>query len=610
MTNKNNKNKFDSITSNKSNLFYFILFSLFLITLNSNSIFSSSNVLDIQMSESVFENNSYSPLANKTLNNFQITGLITITNTHTSEAIENIQLNFSNLNKIYNLTFNSGTFGYISKFNISQNKLQLVIPDLGPLQNSTFTYSINLTNNQSPLKFDTSYSSFNVFTGNSFQITDTLVNNLNSSQFSNNCIYNISVTQNSLQVPQIIPVNFEIQNPITGSDSTNASINGANRTLTWDVLNGGCINSAQTQNITYTLQSPNNIEVSDDYQIISSLYNYQFNDTISQLNLDYIYAQGDLELDFQKYRETILPGDNATWKITSNVESSSDLLVNLDKVTLWVSQRNGTGTGFTNPALLDNDTISNEVLEKTYFPNQNLNSSLPAWNNIAAEWFFNYTYSSSPIVWMDLENILVNDGIQLSNRSLTYAENQVFIKEIYVAAGYWLEIKKDITKISDDNFNIFIKVSNLGSAVTPASQAVVVYNFIPNTFTLTSPFQFSQSTWYSTQATNATLNDPIYNGTMHQYALLQNSNPYNSSLDRFGGSENSNNTWTLTYNVTGVGEFKFDDLFLTGVDPLNVGEIGGTKGITMKSEYKSSTSFSSYILPTLATIFGLLVILL
>lgn len=599
--------KKNNLKLNKFQLFIILISTLFFINLS--TISASSNVLDIQITESVFENNSYSPLNNKQLNNFQISGKIIITNTHNLESIENIKLNFSNLNNIYNLTFESGSFGYISLFNKSLDKSQLLIPNLGPLKNSTFNYSINLTNLKSPLNFTTNYSSFNVFTGNSFQITDTIKNNLNSTIYPNNCIYNISVIQNSLNINQIVPVHFQVQNPIVGTDSTNANIDITNRTLTWNVLNGSCINSTQFQNIEYTLKSPNDVEQSDDYKIISSLYNYQFNDVISKFNLDNIHASGDLELKFQKYQQEILTGDNATWKITSNVESTSDFLVNLKKVTLWVSQRNGTGTGFTNPALIDNDTISNAELLKQYSPNQNLNSSLPPWNNIASEWFFNYTYSSSPIVWMDLENELVNDGIQLSNRSLTYAQNQVFIKEIYVASGYWLEIKKDITKISESNYNIFIKVSNLGSSVTPSSQAVVVYNFIPNTFNLTSPFSFSQSNWYNTQSTNQTLNDPTYNGTMYQYALLSNSNPYNSSLDRYGGSENINNTWTVTYNVSGIGEFKFDDLFITGVDPLNVGEIGGTKSILTKSNYETKSGVFEITLATIASIIGLLVIL-
>jgi hypothetical protein len=593
-----------STNKNKKLLFLFLfLFNLF-------SVFASTNILNIGISETVFENNSYNPLTNTQPNNFKISGKIIISNLHTTESIENIKLNFSNLYNLNNITFDSGNLAYISLFNKQSGVAQLIIPDLGPLKNSTFSYTINISNIISPLNFSTKYSSFNIFAGNSLQITDTLSNNLNSSFFSNNCIYNISVIQNFLEINQVVPVYFQVQAPITGPDSTNATINPTNRTLTWNVLNGGCINSTETQTIGYILKSPNDVETSKDYEMISSTYNYQFDDLISELKLNSIDAKGELNLNFQKSQQEVLTGDNATWKITSQVESNSNFLVTLDKVTLWVSKKNGTGTGLTNPAIRDNDTISGADLFKEYTPNILLNSTLQVWNNIATEWFFNYTYSSSPIVWMDLENTLVNDGFQLSNRSLTYTQNQVFIKEIYVAAGYWLKIKKDITKISDNNYNIFIKVSNLGSAVTPVSQAVVIYNFIPNTFTLSSPFNFSSSTWYTTESTNQTLNDPTYNGTMHQYALLVNSNPYNSSLDRFAGGENSNNSWSVNYTVTGFGEFKFDDLFITGVDPLNVGEIGGTKGILTKSEYGSSTTISSYILPTFATLLGLLVLLL
>jgi hypothetical protein len=581
-----------------------------LLCFNTYTIFASSNILKIEMSEKVYENITYNSLTGENINSYQIQGEILVSNIHSSESIENIKLNFTNILDIYNLTYNSGNLGFISDFNLGGNSAQLLIPDLGPQQNTSFIYLINTTSITNPINFSTNYNEFSVFAGSSFNVSDTITNTLNSSQYVNNCIYNISINQQALEINQSFPVNFEFIGPVSGTDSSNTVLSADNRTLNWSVSNNGCLNSGLSSDINYYLKTPVGVDLADDYDFSNSNIKYQFNDTISRIDLTNIHASGDLELEFQKYQVNVLTGDNATWKITSSVDSSSDFLVNLDKVTLWVSQRNGTGTGFTNPALIDQDTISGENLTNQYIPNQNLNSTLPSWDNIANEWFFNYTFSSSPIVWMDLENTIVNDGIQLTNRSVSYAENQVFIKEIHVATGYWLEIQKNITRISEGNFNVFIKVSNLGSSVTPTNQAVVVYNFIPNTFTLTSNFDFSSSTWYSTQSTNQTLNDITYNGTMHQYALLANTNPFNSSLDLYGGSETDDNTWTVSYNVSGSGEFKFDDLFLTGVDPLNVGEIGGTKSITTKSEYKSSTSFTSYILPSLATLVGILVLLL
>ena len=71
---------------------------------------------------------------------------------------------------------------------------------------------------------------------------------------------------------------------------------------------------------------------------------------------------------------------------------------------------------------------------------------------------------------------------------------------------------------------------------------------------------------------------------------------------------NLNNTWTLTYNVSGNGEFNFDDLFLTGVDPLNVGEVGGTQAVIVEGEYSFLGAKVEYILGVMALIVGALVL--
>jgi hypothetical protein len=131
---------------------------------------------------------------------------------------------------------------------------------------------------------------------------------------------------------------------------------------------------------------------------------------------------------------------------------------------------------------------------------------------------------------MDLTNEIVHDGIQLTNTSVSYGSNSVYIKQLYVATGYWLEITKNITRFGDNNYSIDITVMNLGSSRTPNNQAVIVYNFLPNTFNLTSPFAYSSSTWYTTDETNDTLNDVEYNGTMFQFAITE-TNVFNSSLD-------------------------------------------------------------------------------
>lgn len=610
--------KFVQIMKTLSRIFLLFLTSIFLST----TIFSTVEVIDVQISETVNQFTKYNPLELSAIgayadigenqSQYEIIGTIFVENKHPTESIENIKINLSSITNLINITHIGGNLGIVSTFNLGGDSLYLVIPDLGPNQNSSFTYYVNSTLVAPPINFTTNFSQANIFSGLNFGVTDIIENVMNVSEYTNNCIYNLQITQDALTVDQTTAdVNFTFTPAsLAGTDVLNAIMSGDNRRINWNVSNNVCINSGDQTDISYSIEVPVGFEKADTYEFLNTTISYNYNDTLSGLIIDKITGLSDLEIQFEKYQENILTGDNATWKITSQVDSETELLVNLTKVSLWVSQRNGTGTGFTNPSLIDNDTISGAELLVNYNPNVYLNTTTGPWDNLGSEWYFNYTFSSSPIVWMDAENTLVNDGIQISNRSISYDADEVYIKEIYVATGYWLEISKNISRISEGNFQIDIKLVNKGSSGTPSNQAVVVYNFLPNTFALTSPLAFSQSLWYNTDETNATLNDPTYNGTMYQFALLANSNPFNSSLDLYGGSENLNNTWTLSYNVSGSGEFAFDDLFLTGVDPLNVGEIGGTSTVQSTSEFKILSAGAEYVLIGLASIVGILVLLI
>ena len=239
-----------------------------------------------------------------------------------------------------------------------------------------------------------------------------------------------------------------------------------------------------------------------------------------------------------------------------------------------------------------------------------LNSSTGNWNNTGSEWYFNSTFSSSPIVWMNLQNNIIDDGIQLTDRSITYGDNSIYVKELYIATGYWLQVTKNITRLSEGNYSILVTVLNRGTSPTPTGQVVMVYNFIPNTFNLTSSFAYSASTWYSTSVANETLNDPVYNGTMFQFGLLPATNPYDSSLAAYGSGPNANNTWTVEYNISGSGEFNFDDLFLSGVDPLNVQEVGATKALSVESIYGMISAKFEYVLVGVAVVASVLLFVL
>lgn len=597
----------------KGFLLLILLFSVIFVN-------GAANVIDVVVSENVYEYTTYNPNvagsgiyfdANENESSYTLSGNLTITNTHSTESVNNVVLNISSEN-IYSLAFSTGATGYVTLVDSVNNYSIITVPDLASGASSTFTYSINTTNIAPPLNLTTSYADTKVFAGLPMTVTDTLENSMNSGTYPVNCIYSINITQNAMTADVNGTLyNFTFDSATeAGSDAANVSFDALNRTLTWDVWGGSCFYSTNTTDINYDVLSPATIPVAGDYGIVNSTIRYSVNTSISLLTVSSINAILDVDPEFQKYLNNTLSGDNATWRVSAAVNNPTNISINLTEVTLWVSQRNGTGTGFTNPSLIENDTISNTPSTITLTPNFLLNSSTGNWNNTGSEWYFNSTFSSSPIVWMNLQNNIIDDGIQLTDRSITYGDNSIYVKELYIATGYWLQVTKNITRLSEGNYSILVTVLNRGTSPTPTGQVVMVYNFIPNTFNLTSSFAYSASTWYSTSVANETLNDPVYNGTMFQFGLLPATNPYDSSLAAYGSGPNANNTWTVEYNISGSGEFNFDDLFLSGVDPLNVQEVGATKALSVESIYGMISAKFEYVLVGVAVVASVLLFVL
>ncbi len=578
-----------------------------------NSVFAATNVIDVTITERGYENVLYNPLkattgvyvdANENRSAYYINGTILIENNHPSEAVYDTVLNITGINNIYGLSFSAGRTSYLTT---SGNSVIILIPDLGPGENSTLVYNVNTTNISPPLNFTSSYSNSRIFASLPVTVTDNVINNLNSVSYPNNCLYDITITQFAMELDDTVNV-FNLtfdSTSMAGPDAGNAGFSADNRTINWNLWAGGCFYSGNTTSINYDLLTNENISVSEHYGIINTTITYSFNDTFSRIDLSSITSILDLDSSFNKYLETVLDNDNATWRINGTVINPSNITVNLTTVNFWVTVRDATGTGFTNPSAYDNDTVSGAQLNVTYLPGVLLNNTLAPWKS--GNWLFNYTYSTSPIVWMDIENAIINDdGIQLTNRSVSYGQNYIYIKEIYIATGYWLQISKNITRLEADRYNVFIKVVNLGNAPTPPDQVVQVYNFLHNSFSLNSSMVTSVSPWYTTDNASEVLNDPIYNGTMYQFGIMPNGNPVNSSLDKYGGAQNVNNTWTLTYNVTGSGEFNFDDLFLTGLDPLHVQDYGSTQAVTVEGIYGFISSRVEVVFAVVATVVGVI----
>ena len=577
--------------------------------------FAAAEILDVQIEEFATEITSYNPLqsssgmyagAGENMSLYEITGQINISNVHGTQAAQDILVNITGVSTIFDVVHESGSQGFVTQFNPAENYMILFIPDLGVGNSSVFTYTVNTTLVAPPINLTASYSSSRIFSGLPITITDTVENVMNTGLYADTCVSNITVDIFAMTIDNVADLLNVTLSDLAGSDSSNAVLSGDGRTISWSVLDGACLNSGDSTDIIYDALTPEGIAESGSYEIVNSTMRFEFANLLSRINVESIVALIDLEIEFEKYLNSTISDDEGVWRISSSVFNPSNIDVNLTQVSHWVSVRDSTGTGFTNPGDFDTD-LSGNLLTFNYTPNMLLNLTTGNWNSTGDEWFFNYTIDASPIVWMDITSFIIDDGLQLQDRSVSFGDDLIYIRELYIATGYWLQISRNITRLADNEFNVNVTVVNLGTSPTPANQAVLAFNFIPNTFDVTSPFVFSESSFYTTDVAQEDIDDFGYNGTMYQFAILGN-NPQNVSLAAFNGASNQNNTWSVTYNVTGDGEFNFDDLFLTGVDPLNVGEVGATNFIAMQGVLGYISARTEYVLATAAVVLGFLVI--
>jgi hypothetical protein len=199
-----------------------------------------------------------------------------------------------------------------------------------------------------------------------------------------------------------------------------------------------------------------------------------------------------------------------------------------------------------------------------------------------------------------------NDGTQLINRTVTQNGNDLYIKELYLIIGYWLEVDKNITSIDEDEYNIKINVHNKGNQVTPKDAVVTIYDFVPNNYNITSSFVYSPSPWYNTTSANTSINGS-YNGTLFQWGLLPN-NILNTSFYA-GPALNENTTWSVEFNVTGTGDYTLLDVFITGLDPQKVDGAGSSKAVIV-SEILDRLKSTEGIFAIVASVLAVLALLL
>ena len=519
-----------------------------------------------------YENQSY----------YNLTGWIVVTNTNADGLdLADIYVSIDNTGNITLPTLAAGRNGTFISNDTSSGNIILHIPQLRNGENSTWVYSINETNVNPPLNFTSQYSDFKVLAGSNVTVTDTVQNVFSSHPFQiDTCIYDINITQ--VQVPVDFlgtPFNFEFLPTTTaGADASNVTYAPDNLTQFWSVVGGNCLDLGNSTSINYIMSTPVNIPTTTHYEMINTTIRYAMNSTISHLRIVDILGVSEADLSFEKQiispSDPILHGSNVTWNVSGYFETQTNITYLINEVTFWVSQRNVNGS-YTDPNTIDNDTISGSQLQVVSNPFVTFNTSNPWSSN---SWLFNYSDIPSPIVWMDVNFTINNDGVQLINRSITRNDNDVYIKELYLIIGYWLEINKNVTSIGDNEYNIKIDVHNKGNQVTPAGSIVTIYDFIPSNYNVTGAFVYSTSPWYNTAEASNNITG-FYNGTLWQWALTP-TNVLNTSFAQ-GPAFNENTTWSVEYNVTGFGDYTLMDVFVTGLDPQKVDGAGASKAVVV-----------------------------
>ena len=600
-----------------------VLLILLILALVS-TVNATQNQVLVEFKEYVDQQVLYNPLktgsgiwfdTNENQSEYNLTGYIIISNVNPNgKTISDIFVGLEYTDNITLPAHYAGRNGTFILNNPASGELILHIPELRTGENATFLYSVNETNIVPPLNFTSAYSDTKLLAGNNITVYDTIENVFDNYPFQagNTCMYNINITQVTVPIMFTgIPQNYTyVPASIAGTDAGNVAFSGDVQTLYWDVRGGGCLNKTEHTDINYIVSTPLNIPKTTNYYMINTTIRYDLNQTISHLKLNNITAVSEAEIDFEKRimkpSHPTLHGSNVTWNITGYMRTATNISYNLTSVTFWVSQRNVAGV-YTDPNTIDNDTISNATLEYSMSPFTIVNRTVP-WSSTS--WLFNYSDIPSPIVWMDVNFTIADDGTQLINRSITRNNNDIYIKEVYLIIGYWLEIEKNITSVGNNTYHISIYVHNKGNQVTPADTIVTIYDFVPAAFNITSTpeFTYSISPWYNTAHANNTIIG-LYNGTLHQWGLIPTvAGGLNTSFAA-GPVVNENTTWSVDFNVTGEGDYQLLDVFVTGLDPQQVDGAGASSAVIV-NELIERVKSTEGVFATVASILLLLGLLL
>jgi len=457
----------------------------------------------------------------------------------------------------------------------------LFIPELRPGQQTTFAYNVSSLFVEPPLDINTTYTNpqyeTKVLAGEYFGIRDVATNvaQVGALTIVNITIEGLSVNVSNGSLWELH--NFTLHNLSNTGDYQWVFGNGTNDRLWSWLTNNGTIGIGESYNISYLVRAPDTVPTSGTYAAIQQNLTYFINATASRVGVDDVRARADL--NFTASKQIISPQDalentNVTWRSVPAVSANTNINFTLERVTLWVT------------STLDPNIVSYNLREE-YYPAQQIGPGV-SW--IGQQWLFNFTDGSNsvtsppPIVWIKPYWIIENANNQILNQSFTQNGTDTYIKYIYVVNGYWLEVEKNVTSVTDTMYNIQTVVRNIGNGHTPQNLTVTVFDFIPAAFT---PYNFTPG------FNNASNVSGQFEGTAYQWDVGLRTSIATSFAPR--GDPSGLDTYYLNYSVNGTGEFRVSDLYIVGLDPRQVDGANAFTGVAIVSAIASTSKELIYL---------------
>jgi hypothetical protein len=576
------------------------LLTLVLLSASVNAAYGAH--LNVTIVETIFQQNSFAE--NFTLDEWQKTcyslGVVNISNPNTEPVFE-IYLRFINTGNL------PDNFSWVptSKFGNQTSgqpgtPIILYIPELRQGNYSTFTYNISCMGQIPALNVNTAYTNsdhgFNrkVLAGYNWTINQTVIN-----QNTNN--KNISGINITLRVGNVTwndsQFDFSLHSLYGTGDYLNVYGNATSTTDWWWAPNAGALSVNQSANITYLMRAPYSVPFTASYLALEETLIYTVDDLLSNLTLTDINGTADIEFSLDK--RISQPSDNAqnhnvTWEVAPQITVPVNITFDLYQVSLWVTRDQ-------NPLNKTNGTIWGQ-LDKNYTgtPLKQINLTT-SFGNSTYRWYFNYTDGTNdtnppPIVWMRPDWLIANQQGQILNYTSTVSGRDMYLKYIYVIHGYWLEVRKNITNIAENSYQVDVIVENIGNGWTPEFTYVTVYDYVPQEFVW---WNLSNGGCPSTQCTNQSVGavGQDYYGTSFRWNIPWKGTMNASLGPKLGPSATSwsNYSWNVSYRVNGSGTYRVTELYIVGLDPLKVDGAYTSPIITIISGIQSRTNEILYL---------------